>query len=258
MKKFTFKTLGLLCLSLGFYACIEDSEGVNEELYMGVSAARWDVGKSANFLLAADQFTALELELVYMEGTKPSDEMIKMVVDFLEKYTFKPDGIRLVLKEIPGMNKETYTTEDIVKIESDFRESYNNGNTVSVFILVVDGGFENDEENSLAIGAAYRNTSLVLFGSQIDKNSGGIRRPSKIDLETTVALHEIGHLLGLVNVGSDMVVSHEDDENENHCDNKDCLMYWAIETEGYFNFMQNTIPTLDNNCERDLRANGGK
>lgn len=258
MRNFTFKTLCFLCLTFSFYSCIEDTDGVNEELYMGVSAARWDVGKSANFLLAADQFPALELELVYMEGYEPSDKMLESLVEFLEKYTFKPEGIRLLLKEIPAMNKETYTTEEIATIENDYRESYNEGNTISVFLLVVDGDFEKNEEDSFTIGAAYRNTSLVLFGSQIEKNSGGIRRPSKSNLETTVVLHEMGHLLGLVNVGSEMVEPHEDEAYDHHCDNEDCLMYWAIETNSIFNYMRDVIPSLDGNCERDLRANGGK
>lgn len=73
----------------------------------------------------------------------------------------------------------------------------------------------------------------MLFGSQIEKNSGGIRRPSKSNLETTVVLHEMGHLLGLVNVGSEMVEPHEDESYDHHCDNEDCLMYWAIETNSF-------------------------
>jgi len=258
MKKIAFKTLVFLCLSFGFYSCVESSDDYKEALYRGVAAARWDVGKSANFLLSTDPFTAMELELVYMQGFKPSDQMIELMVEFLEKYTFKPDGITVLEKEIPAMNKGDYSTEDIAKIEEDYRERYNKGNTVSVFLLVVDGDFKQSEESSFTIGAAYRNTSLVLFGNRIAENSGGFIKPSKAALETTVALHEMGHLMGLVNIGSDMVILHEDEENENHCDNEDCLMYWAIETNSIFNYMKQSVPTLGNNCELDLRANGGK
>ena len=258
MRNFTNKMLLLLCLSSGFYSCVENSDEYREALYTGVAAARWDVGKSANFLLSSDIFTAMELELVYMEGFKPSDQMVELMVAFLEKYTLKPDGITVVLKEIPSMNLGEYTTEDIAKIEEDYRERYNEGTTVSVFLLVVDGDYKKSEDNSFTIGAAYRNTSLVLFGNRIAENSGGVIKPRKAILETTVALHEMGHLMGLVNLDNDMVIPHEDEEHESHCDNKDCLMYWAIETSGIFNYMQQSVPKLDDNCELDLKENGGR
>jgi predicted Zn-dependent protease len=258
MKKAAYKSLVFAFLPFLFYSCLESGEGNNEDLFTGVAAARWDVGKSANLLLSADHFTAMKLELLYMEGYKPSQEMLDRMVSFLEQYTIKPEGIAVLLKEIPAMNKGGYSTEDIAKMENDYRTSYNEGNTISVFLLVVDGDYKQTDESSFTIGAAYRNTSLVLFGKQIEENSGGIRKPDKATLETTVALHEMGHLLGLVNSGSEMVNPHEDDENKNHCENEDCLMYWAIETNSIFGFMKQSIPTLDRNCKMDIRANGGR
>ena len=258
MKKAAYKSLVFVLFPFLFFSCLESGEGVNKELFTGVAAARWDVGKSANLLLSADHFTTIELELLYMKGYKPSEELPGRMVSFLENYTNKPDGISIILKEIPAMNKGEYSAEDIAKIENDYRESYNEGNKISVFLLVVDGNYKQKNESALTLGAAYQNTSLVFFGKQIDENSGGIRKPDKATLEVTVALHEMGHLLGLVNSGSDMVNPHEDEENKNHCENEDCLMYWAIETNGIFGFLQQSIPTLDRNCKLDIRANGGR
>ena len=258
MKRFYFKTLVFTCMTLCFYSCVETTPENKVDLYSGVGAARWDVGKSANFLLSDELFTALELELVYMEGYKPTEKMVESMISFLGKYAFKPEGITVIEKEIPAMDKGEYTTEEIAKIEEDYRQHYNAGKTLSVFLLVVDGDFKKNDESTFTIGAAYRNTSIVLFGNRIEENSGGFIKPSKETLETTVALHELGHLMGLVNVGTDMVVPHEDQENENHCDNEDCLMYWAIETKSIFNYMRQTVPTLDDNCEMDLRGNGGR
>jgi predicted Zn-dependent protease len=258
MNKAANKLLVFAFLPFLFYSCLESGEGNNEDLLSGVAAARWDVGKSANLLLSADHFTALELEMVYMKGYKPSQEMLERMVSFLELYTVKPGGISVISKEIPAMDKGEYSAEDIAKIENDYRKSYNKGKTIAVFLLVLDGNYKQTDEESFTIGAAYRNTSLVLFGKPIEDNSGGIRKVDKATLETTVALHEMGHLLGLVNSGTDMVNPHEDEENKNHCENEDCLMYWAIETNRIFGFMQRSVPTLDGNCKMDIRANGGR
>jgi hypothetical protein len=67
--------------------------------------------------------------------------------------------------------------------------------------------------------------------------------------------HEFGHLLGLVDVGSPTVNPHEDTNHPNHCDSRDCLMYYATETAATSN---NIALTLDDNCKADLKANGGK
>ena len=71
-------------------------------------------------------------------------------------------------------------------------------------------------------------------------------------------LHEIGHILGLVNNGAAMVTAHEDGDNRAHCTNTNCLMYYTIETTGLMNMLNNNIPQLDANCINDLRASGGK
>ncbi len=245
----------LACLGLLLYGC---EEPVREDPFVGMGAARWDVGKSANFLLSDDRFTKLELEVAYMEGFRPTEVLLEGMVGFLEEFTFKPEGIVLNLREIPAGGEEFYSAEAIAALEDQYRQSYNEGNTVSVFLLVVDGNFEQDETEFFTIGAAYRNTSMVLFGKRIMESSGGFRRPPRGILETTVALHELGHLLGLVNVGTDMVTPHEDEEHEFHCDEETCLMYWAVETSNVFLFVPQTIPTLDANCRKDLKANGGR
>lgn len=254
--KFLFNKLAFYGLFIGgLYAC---SVPDREDPFVGLAAARWDVGKSANFLLSDDRFTNLKLEIVYMEGYKPTDYLMESMVELLQEITRKPGGIEIIEKEIPAEGQEYYTTEDIGDLEDRYREHYNEGNTLSVFFLVVDGSFMQDEEEFFTIGAAYRNTSMVLFGKRISENSGGFGRPARGTLETTAALHEMGHLLGLVNVGSEMITPHEDQEKEYHCDDDSCLMYWAVETDNVLRFTPQTIPRLDENCRKDLRANGGR
>lgn len=243
-------------LVLSFYSCSEDRDA--RDPLLGRDGALYGVGQFANQLLSADRFSRLEIEVLYMEGYRPTNQMISGMQEFLETLANKPGGIQVRDREIPAKGQDTYTINNIRDLEREHRTLYNEGNTVTIFVIVLDGNFSQDDEETFAIGAAYQNTSMALFGPRIHMNSGGFRRPSRALLETTVALHELGHLLGLVNNGTDMVHDHEDEENHKHCDNEECLMFWQVETSGLFGFLGNTIPQLDENCRKDLRANGGR
>ena len=143
----------------------------------------------------------------------------------------------------------------IAILESKNRTAYNAGNSVALYVLVTDG--YDTAVNTL--GFAYRCTSICLFGANIFSHSGKLGQVSRDALETGVLEHELGHILGLVNIATPMVVFHQDTTHGNHCDNPKCLMYYAMETKDIFGIIgANHIPLLDSNCRNDLRANGGK
>lgn len=255
MKKTLLKLIGGVSLFVAF-SCVDDR--VMEDPFSGKQAAKLGVGQLANQLLAGDRFSRMEIELVYMTGFRPTNFMLGEMITFLQDHVNKPDGIIFRQKEIPVLGQANYTISDIRELEETHRERYNERGIFTVFMLVVDGYFSQDDEESFALGAAYNSSSLVFFGPRIVESSGGFSRPPLPILETTVALHELGHLLGLVNNGTKMVHDHEDEEYESHCDNQGCLMYWAVETRRGLNLMGSTVPKLDDNCRNDLRTNGGK
>jgi hypothetical protein len=69
-------------------------------------------------------------------------------------------------------------------------------------------------------------------------------------------------LFGLVNIdgsGTDMQTEHQDEQNGHHCDNENCLMYYAMERSDLISqFFDESVAELDANCIADLQANGGK
>lgn len=109
------------------------------------------------------------------------------------------------------------------------------------------------------LGVAYRNTSLCIFGKAIQSNSGSIGQASRVKVESTVLNHEAGHILGLEDIGTPMAINHKDPSHPDHCNNSNCLMYYAAETTDILGFLiTGNIPALDQNCKNDLKANGGK
>ncbi|WP_222439101.1 zinc metalloprotease [Echinicola salinicaeni] len=239
-----------------FTSCFTDRE-VDERIE-SIKAAKRGIGASSNEILSANKFSSIDLEIQYMEGFPPNQTSIGTIVNWMESLVNKPVGINIIIKSIPAMGQENYTLDEIREIEDNNRSSYNTGSALGMYILIVDGYFDQDTDTEFSLGISHRNTSLALMGQRILENSGRVGKPSKEKLESTVLLHELGHLMGLVNLGSNMQVEHEDEEHEHHCNNKDCLMYWAVETNILHNTVNNGIPNLDQNCHNDLIANGGK
>jgi hypothetical protein len=83
---------------------------------------------------------------------------------------------------------------------------------------------ESDTGNRLVLGTAYKNTSLVMFQKTIEEFSGGLKEPSRENMESRVYQHEFCLIIRLVNLGTTSPSSHEDEANNGHCDVSGCLM----------------------------------
>jgi hypothetical protein len=213
-------------------------------------------GSSAADFLSDAAFSHLVVQVQYVEGMAPTSESLDELEAFLEARLDKPGGVELRVdnEAIGPATGNTYSASDIRSLESEHRTLYTSGDTLAAYLLVVDGQYE--QENVL--GIAYYNTSTALFGEKIRDNTGGLNQPTRARVEATVAMHEFGHLLGLVNNGTDMQEPHQDTGNGNHCDDDGCLMYYAVRTTAFLgSLIGSDSPELDASCLEDLRANGG-
>jgi hypothetical protein len=216
-------------------------------------------GASAEELLKAGTYNRLEVELLYVNGARPQSASITNLKNFLEQRLNKPGGVNFTERNITDSTGDSYTIEEVSELEKENRTSFTRDNTIAVSILVVDKPNERDEGNSVVLGTAYRNTSLVIYQNTIERFSGGVGRPSRVTLESTVYNHEFGHLLGLVNLGTPLQSQHEDAENKNHCNVNGCLMFFEVNGGNVLDMMNMTaVPQLDAQCLADLQANGGK
>ncbi|WP_343328463.1 membrane metalloprotease [Polaribacter staleyi] len=239
----------------------------NEEIIDGetgntvnVATNRQATGSSANDLLSANTFKKMIVELSYIEGFKPSDAAINNFKSFITNRTNKPEGVTFSIKEIAATNKEVYTLDEVVALEKTNRTTYNSDTTIAVWVLFINGKSSSDTNSSAILGSAYWNTSFVIYEETIHGLSNSAFEPERSLLESSVIHHEFGHILGLTNLGTELQSDHEDTEHPKHCDEKDCLMYWAAETSQGIGSMitGGQIPTLDAQCLADLKANGGK
>ncbi|MBI2720980.1 MAG: hypothetical protein HYX39_02280 [Bacteroidetes bacterium] len=214
---------------------------------------------TTNDFLSAQNYRKLIVEVLYDKGYPLTSETSTQIKTFLSEKINKPDGIELIYKEITGLQKPKLTLSEISLLEKQNRSLITNGNTIGIFLYLCNAQYEEGESKYKTLGIQYGRASIVLFGNTIRTSSGGIGQPSTPALESSVALHEFGHVLGLVDAGTSMTTPHIDAAHGKHCNNKDCLMYFAVETTDIVaNLLGGNIPALDANCKSDLKANGGK
>ena len=216
-------------------------------------------GTAANDFLADSNFTHLVLEVDYMPGYAPNEEALDSLGAFFEQRLHKQSISIKEPTQIESRGKDRYSANEIRAIEEEERSTFSGQDTLAAYMIIVDGKYR---ERDL-LGIAYYNTSNAFFGPSYEEASSGIGPPSRYQIEAISFRHEFGHLFGLVNIpnsGTDMQTPHQDADHGNHCDNDQCLMYYATQrTELIQNAVSgDEITPLDANCLADLEANGGK
>ena len=247
--------LSLFLLAVLFYGCSKKNTSYvnnpNAPDYLHNRA----VGASANEMLASGTYKSLKIEIQYMTGYPPDAGAISHLQSILAGILNKPSGITVVTKEIPASSSQVLSSTAVADIERSNRTAFTSGDQLALYVLYTNGNYTDPN----VLGIAYKNTSVALFGKKIYDNSGGIGQASRTKLEATVTEHEMGHLLGLVDLGTPMTSNHKDVAHGSHCNNSNCLMYYASETSDIFGFLiTGNIPAFDANCKADLHANGGQ
>lgn len=254
------KVLRLLpLLFLAFALSCSSDDDKNTENGVNHAANLKNTGASANDFLSAAKYQSVVVEVLYVTNFRPQAQTLTNLKQFIEARCNKPGGVTIMEREIASPGLAPYDINEIAGLEALNRTKYNNGNVLTLYMLFLDGGSTSDTSSSFILGTAYRNTSFVMFENTIKNLSDSITEPNRVDLESTVILHEFGHILGLVNLGSPMQTEHLDEAHDKHCDNQDCLMFWKAENSAMITSMLGSgIPQLDAHCLADLQANGGK
>lgn len=208
-------------------------------------------GHSNEAFIMDIQYDQLVVEIQFMPGSEPNEASLHNLQDFLEQHLDKSSVTILNPSEIPSGGQDSYTSTDVRSLEDQYREEFTDGSTLASYVVFLDGEYETEN----VLGIAYYNTSTAYFHKTIDRISGGIGQPSHTQIESTVFAHEFGHLMGLVNNGTDAQADHYDSENSAHCTVEECLMYYSVETTDFFaNLFDGSVPELDDFCVADVEA----
>jgi hypothetical protein len=246
------KLLSLLCILFVVSSCHKKNKD--------------DVSNSSatiapNDFLASTKYDKLVIQIQAVSGYELTDQTVTNLVSFLEQRLNKPGGIEVLKNSVASPGKATLTLDDLMALEKTNRTQFSDlgMKTLTAYFFVADGEYSGSTTDSKVLGIAYSSSAMVLFEQSIRSFTGNAGQPSLTTLESTVIEHEFGHILGLVNDGTNMQTAHQDEPHGKHCNNTNCLMYYDVETSASVtNIFGGGIPSLDTNCLNDLKANGGK
>jgi hypothetical protein len=202
------------------------------------------------------------------------------VVDQVERITQKEVVVE-TNASLPAKGEDySYDIAELVELREAYRDLEGDADTVVLHALFVDGEFQ----GSVA-GLAFAADTFALFKGHIDESSSTCDNDAAVcgdpvtavgsdqaavrewELTRAVAIHEAGHLFGLVDCPLPMVEDHEMDQdprpetegNEGKChsDNQDSVMHWQVEGEGGAEsfFEGGEVPwTFDADDVQDVRA----
>lgn len=208
------------------------------------------LGSMVRTFLRSSPARTLVVEVDYVKGSAPSSRALAHLAEVLKGVADKPGGVTVAAgNEIPS-GRDRWSIGDLRALEKTHRSSRSGGATATMWIAYVDGEYA---DGGGALGVAYSASAAAIFRDRIGDATTAIVGTTAI--ERSVITHEAGHLLALVNIGYTSAIAHEDKDNPHHSNNKNSVMYWAVEDLSIANILAGGPPdTFDDADKADLAA----
>lgn len=208
------------------------------------SGARRGPGAFARTILRPEPATRVVVELLVQQGAAPRQGTVDHLRQVLSEVTGKPVTITAPV-DLPAT--EGRTNDDEIRAMADRYGSPQSSGQAIVHLLFLRGSYE--EEGVL--GVAVRGDTAAIFSETVRGASTPLVGAAAI--EDAVTTHEMGHLLGLVDIV--LQTGREDPERPGHSRNRESVMYWAVEASIVAQVLGGPPPrNFDNADKADLAA----
>jgi hypothetical protein len=195
-----------------------------------------------------DSHDKMVLEIDYEAGYKPETSSTDLLKQRIGEVCSFSKGISLEFTETDFADVGTWSADDVREQGwANKQDDPTNGKTLRWQLIFP--AETNEDDNVL--GVAVDASTIAIFGESVDGAAGFLNRPSAEDVENSVIVHEIGHLLGLVNLVYTSPADHESSDNPGHSNNEDSVMYWAIESVTVANFISGDLPNEFDQDDKD-------
>jgi len=208
------------------------------------------VGQLAPALLKPGNGNRIVVEVRAQDGAPPAQGTIDHVVNVLRDASGKTvavDGTGRV-----GGGAQAWTAASIAAAADSVSLHPQGGAQVAMRLLFLHGTFEGDDS---VLGVSVRGDVAAVFSDQVDAAAGILVSPRVV--EDAVTIHEVGHLLGLVDI-----VLHSgraDPAHPGHSTNRHSVMYWAVESDVISQLLDGGIPNqFDAQDKADLATIRGR
>lgn len=179
------------------------------------------VGAFAPAILRPDLSQRVVVEVRSQAGAEPASAALAHVESVLGSVTGKPVSIQG--GPTIGGGGRAWTSGEITATADADGPLPQGGGTAVIRLLFVHGSFGGDTG---VLGAAVRGDVAAIFQDQV-RASGSLLVGSE-SIEVAVITHEVGHILGLVDLYLD--TGRHDPDHPGHSTNPDSVMYWAVES----------------------------
>jgi hypothetical protein len=251
-------TLGLTsaCLPRNDLALTSSATSPREEERLSAP-----VGTSASLLLNGQRFDELEVEIQPLGRAQLTQEAINHIRAFLNDHlALAASKIDITLNPaIQSQEEEALhgsSSCDLTQVrawERRYRRTRPILNRASIFILVANAPFTDDTPRRKTFALAHQNTSIVIYHPTLLRVLEQPAAPERWQLEAAVVEHELGHLLGLVNLkGGDHL--NESTHSPSHCAETSCLMSENTELAARLALAatDDGVPRLCDHCKKQL------
>ena len=222
-------------------------------------------GVSAKDLVSDADYDTWVIEIDHTSGMRPDSSVVNGMLSRVQAVVSK-DTVRVEYSDSNLPSKDRWTRGALQDLHESRQDQSTKGDTVTSHILFVDGRYEDPDVLGFAVGHEW----IVIFSERIDEgcdNAGPLGLPvcnnnDRQRAHTAVLVHEVGHIMGLVNNGIPMVNPHEatscgGQSDSGHSNNENSVMYCGVNTVGLFG-LQSIPMEFDADDRRDLCAAGGK
>ncbi|MEK6986396.1 MAG: hypothetical protein AABX89_08480 [Candidatus Thermoplasmatota archaeon] len=214
--------------------------------------------------VSSSTYTKWVIEIDYATGKTPSSDLLSFLDRELEAVVSKPQGVELRLGESLPNADRTWSDGDVRAFARDHASQKTGGDTVVLHLLFLAGRHSDGN----VLGVAYGHDLIAIFSDSVNSLCSGAIVPgtcSTAPFYRAVVLHELGHAMGLVNNGIDMVRDHEakscaENNPKGHSANQNSVMTCEVESASALGqlFGGNPPQAFDNDDRADLKAAGGK
>jgi hypothetical protein len=174
-------------------------------------------GSLANELLGANGWTAIAIQVLTQDGAEPRQATLDRLVEVLESVSGKPVstlGGTLPVERRWGPELAAQAQQQAPRLPEG---------TLLLQFAFVHG---QSNEGPDVLGISLTSDVSAVFVDQVDGSATGLVSPGTI--EKAVAVHELGHLLGLVDLY--LHTGRADPAHPGHSTDERSVMYWAVES----------------------------
>lgn len=191
------------------------------------------VGGVASALLRPGRGDRVVLEVRAQQGAAPTSATIDHLAQVLGSASGKPvavDGTDAI-----GGGTRDWTQQQIISAASAAAQLESGRAQVVLRLLFLRGTFGGDTS---VLGVSVAGDVAAVFSDQVDSAAGLLVSPSVV--EDAVSMHEVGHLLALVDLL--LGTGRGDPAHPGHSRNKRSVMYWQVESDLITQLLEGGMP----------------